>query len=101
MELRPHIEKFSRRLAEVEAALSDPRVFDQPQRAQELSREYARLKGLIASGDTYRKTLTDLVENRALLQGEAANSELARMAAEEIARLEADEQRLARDVQRG
>jgi len=38
MDLRPHIEKFSRRFAEVEAALSDPKVFDNPQRAQELSR---------------------------------------------------------------
>jgi len=101
MDLLPYIEKFSRRFAEVETALSDPRVFDQPQRAQELSREYARLKELIASGDTYRKTITDLADNRALLQGEPANSELARMAAEEIARLEADEQRLAREVQRG
>ena len=26
MDLRPHIEKFSRRLAEVEAALSDPKA---------------------------------------------------------------------------
>jgi len=41
MDLRPHIEKFSRRFAEVEAALSDPKVFDNPQRAQELSKEYA------------------------------------------------------------
>jgi hypothetical protein len=38
MDLRPHIEKFGRRLAEVEAALSDPKVFDNPQRAQELFR---------------------------------------------------------------
>src|ERR1051325_7258442 len=101
MDLRPHIEKFSRRFAEVETALSDPHVFDQPQRAQELSREYARLKELVASGDTYRKTITDLAENRGLLQSEPANSELARMAVEEIARLEADEHRLAREVQRG
>ena len=42
MDLCPHIEKFSRRLAEVEAALSDPKVFVNKQRAQELSREYAR-----------------------------------------------------------
>ena len=50
MDLRPHIEKFSRRLAEVEATLSDPKVFDQPLRAQELSREYARLKDLVSAG---------------------------------------------------
>ena len=28
MDLRPHIDKFARRFAEVEAALSDPKVFD-------------------------------------------------------------------------
>ena len=53
MELRPHIEKFNRRFAEVEAALSDPKVFDIPARAQELGREYARLKELVATGATW------------------------------------------------
>ena len=50
MDLGPHIERFARRLAEVEAALSDPKVFDNNQRAQELSKEYAQLKELVASG---------------------------------------------------
>ena len=50
MDLRPHIEKFRKRYAEVEAALSDPKVFDNQQRAQELSREYARLKELVLQG---------------------------------------------------
>ena len=49
MDLTPHIEKFRRRFAEIEAALSDPKAFDNPQRAQELSREYARLKELVAT----------------------------------------------------
>ena len=101
MDLRPQIEKFSRRFAEVEAALSDPKAFDNPQRAQELSREYARLKELVALGQAYLKTLADLAENRALLQGEPADSELAQMAKEEIARLEAEEKRLAQEIQRG
>ncbi len=57
MNLTPHIEKFRRRFAEVEAALSDPKAFDNPQRAQELSREYARLKELVAQGENYLKTV--------------------------------------------
>jgi peptide chain release factor 1 len=101
MDLRPHIEKFSRRFAEVEAALSDPKAFDNPQRAQDLSREYARLKELVAAGMAYQKTLGDLAENRVLLKTEAADSELALMAKEEIARLEAGEKRLAKAVQFG
>ena len=101
MDLRPHIEKFSRRFAEVEAALSDPKAFDNPQRAQDLFREYARLKELVAAGMAYQKTLGDLAENRVLLKTEAADSELALMAKEEIARLEAGEKRLAKAVQFG
>ncbi len=101
MDLRPHIEKFSRRFAEVEAALSDPKAFDNPQRAQELSKEYARLKELTAEGQSYLKTVADLAENRALLQSEPTDSELAQMAKEDIARLEAEERRLARQVEIG
>jgi peptide chain release factor 1 len=101
MDLRPHIEKFSRRFAEVEAALSDPKAFDNPQRAQELSKEHARLKDLAAGGQLYLKTVADLAENRALLQSEPTDSELAQMAKEDIARLEAEEKRLARQVEIG
>ena len=101
MDLRPQIEKFSRRFAEVEAALSDPKAFDNPQRAQELGKEYARLKELVAQGQAYLKAVADLAENRALLQAEPADSELAQMAKEEIARLEAQEKRLGLEIQRG
>ena len=101
MDLKPHIEKFSRRFAEVESALSDPKAFDNPQRAQELSKEYARLKELVATGNAYQKALADLEENRALLKSEVEGSELAVMAKEEIARLEAEVQRLNKQVQFG
>ena len=101
MELRPHIEKFNRRFAEVEAALSDPKVFDVPARAQELGREYARLKELVATGAVFLKAQRDLDENRTLLAAEPADSELALMAKEEIARLEADLHRITLEVQRG
>src|SRR5208282_5834950 len=101
MDLRPHIEKFRKRFSEVEAALSDPKAFDNPQRAQELSREYARLKELLARGENYLKTLEDLEQNRALLKSERSESELAVMAKEEITRLEADEKRLSQQIQSG
>jgi peptide chain release factor 1 len=101
MELRPHIEKFRRRFAEVEAELSDAKLFDNPQNAQELSREYARLKELVAAGNAYLKTLDELAENRQLLQTEPAESELAVMAREEITRLEADEKKLGQQIQFG
>jgi peptide chain release factor 1 len=101
MDLNPHIEKFARRLAEVESALSDPKAFDNQQRAQELSKEYARLKELVAAGQSYQKTVADLEENRALIKTEATESELAQMAKEEVSRLEVDEKRLAQQIQFG
>jgi peptide chain release factor 1 len=101
MDLKPHIEKFARRFGEVESALSDPKAFDNQQRAQELSKEYARLKELVAAGQSYQKTVTDLAENRALLKTEPTESELAQMAKEEVSRLEMDEKRLAKQIQFG
>ena len=101
MDLHPHIEKFRKRFAELESLLSDPRVFDNPQSAQELSREYARLKELVAAGAIYLKTVADLAENRALLKTELPDSEFALLAKEEIARLEADEKKFAQQIQFG
>ncbi len=101
MDLRPHIDKLSRRLAEVESALSDPKVFQNPQRAQDLAREYARLKELVATGQAYLKALADLTENRALLAAEPTDSELAQLAREEIARLGPAAERLAQQVRVG
>src|SRR3974390_1171187 len=101
MDLGPHIDRFARRFTEVEAALSDPNAFDNPPRAQELSKEYAHLKDLVAYGQAYKKAVADLAENRALLKTEPADSELAQMAKEELARLEAEEKRLSLEVQRG
>jgi peptide chain release factor 1 len=101
MDLRPHIERFSRRYAEVEAALSDPKVFENKQRAQELAREYARLKELIGHGKDYLKTLSDLEENQALFKSEPSDSDLAVLAQEEVGRLQSEAKRLALEVQRG
>jgi peptide chain release factor 1 len=101
MDLRPHLEQCRRRFAEIEAALSDPAVFNNPQRAQELSREYSRLKELLAAGDALAQCQTELTASRELLAAESADPELAALTREEIARLESREQQLATEVQRG
>ena len=101
MDLRPHVERFRKRFAELEAALSDPKAFENKQRAQDLAREYARLKELIGHGSAYLKVLSELDENRALMKSEPNESDLGKMAQEEVQRLEAEERRLALEVQRG
>jgi peptide chain release factor 1 len=101
MNLRPHIEKSTRRLEEVEAALSDPKLFDNPARFQEMSREYARLKEQVDVGVKYLKVVDDLAEHTELLKTEPAESELAQLAREEIVDLQAKEQRIGKQVQFG
>ncbi len=101
MELEPHIARFTRRLAEVEAALSEPDAFANAQRAQELSREHSRLRELVATGHTYLRVREELASNRAMLEAEPSGSELAQLAAEEVARLAPEEERLSLEVQRG
>jgi len=99
MDLRPHIEKFRQRFAEVESLLSAPDAFANPQRAQALAKEHARLKELVATGDAYLKAVTELADNRALL--DSGDAEMIALAKEEITRLEADEQKIAQQVRFG
>ncbi|MGA2177603.1 MAG: peptide chain release factor 1 [Verrucomicrobiota bacterium] len=101
MNLRPYIEKFARRLGEVEAALSDPALLGNAAKLQEMSREYARLKELTAIGERYLKVRDDLAQHARLLQTEPADSEMAQLAREEIALLQPEELRLANQVQIG
>jgi peptide chain release factor 1 len=101
VDFKPHIEKFRRRFVEIEASLSEPTVFDNPRRAQELTKEYARLKELAAAGDGFLKAQADLAENRAMLLSESPDSEMALMAKEEIARLESEEKKFATQLQFG
>jgi peptide chain release factor 1 len=101
MNLSPFIQRFRERFAEVEAQLSAPDAFAQPQRGQELTREHARLRDLVSAGDAYHGVQRELAENRALRAAEPAGSELALMASEEIVRLEAEDAQLVQRVQEG
>ncbi|MFM7213843.1 MAG: peptide chain release factor 1 [Verrucomicrobiota bacterium] len=101
MDLHPFIVRFRERFAEVESLLSAPDVFAQPQRGQELTREHARLRGLVEAGDRFQRAQTELAENRALVATEPAGSELALMAQDEIGRLTLEEARLAARLQEG
>ncbi len=100
MDLRPYVDRLRLRLAEVEGRLSDPAVFGQPQLAQELGREYARLKEFVAHGEAYAKALGDLEANRELLATEK-DPELVALAREECERIEAQLPRLSQKVQEG
>jgi peptide chain release factor 1 len=100
MDLIPYLERLNRRLAEVEAALSEPSIFSNHQRAQELGREYARLKELAAAGEAYRQAGAELAANRALTQTET-DPDLRQLAQEEVNRLESDRSQIGRRLLEG
>jgi peptide chain release factor 1 len=85
-------------MVEVEAALSDPKLFDHPAKAQDLSREYARLKDFCALGERYLKVQADLAEHQQTIKTEPPASELAEMARDEIAQLESEEKGLSHAI---
>lgn len=101
MDLHPFITHFRQRFAEVEARLSAPDAFANAQKGQELTREHARLRELVETGDAFLKVEAELADNRAMLAAEPPGSEMSVMAAEEIQRLEGVQARLAQKLKEG
>ncbi len=81
------IEKRKERFAEVEMAITDPDLFSDQKKASEIMREHRRLKELLEMWDELQKSKIDLVENEEMAKDEDA--EIAEMATEEIATLQA------------
>ncbi len=70
MDIAPLIEKLQAKFAKLEPQLADPEVIaDRPQ-YRELSREYQRLRELLAGWDRLSKCRQELVDNRELLATE-------------------------------
>ena len=96
MDFAPLIARKRERLAEVEAAVASPDLYNSPKRAQELLREHNRLKQTIATWDTFQKTERELAENDELAKGD---DELAEMARTEAPGLAKRRDQLQREVQ--
>src|SRR6202789_4470048 len=86
MDLSSHLDRFARRFAELEELLAAPDLYDNQQRAQELTREHARLREVIADGQTWKKLKSHLAETEAMAKN-TAEPEMAEMAEEELATL--------------
>ena len=56
MDFAPLIARKRERLLEIEKAISEPNLYDNPKRAQELLRENTRLKQTVATWDAFEKT---------------------------------------------
>jgi peptide chain release factor 1 len=86
MDLLPHLDRFRRRFAELEELMSRPDLYDNPQKAQELTREHSRLKQLLADADQWQKLQKHLAETEAMARN-VAEPDMAEMATEELTTL--------------
>ena len=98
MDLAPIIAKKTERFRELDNAIADPTLFDQPARARATLREHTQLKGLLESWTARRKAQTQLDENVEMTRGET-DPEILAMAGEEVAALEKELARLDREIQ--
>lgn len=88
------IQQIKKRIAELEPALSDPALFSNPQKLQEINREYSRLKNIIDLADKIKALEKDIAE---LLDAE--DPELKAMAEDELPLLEEEKQGLERELE--
>ncbi|HMW24629.1 MAG TPA: PCRF domain-containing protein, partial [Burkholderiaceae bacterium] len=93
--LRTQLERQTVRLAEIDAALADPRVAADLKRLRELNRDHARTSALVERWHALQQRERDLAEARVMLD----DPELAEMAREEIAAAESDLARLDAELQ--
>ena len=80
------IAKRKDRFRELEEAIGDPNLFDDPKRATEILREHRKLQQTLKIWDTLKSTEIQLADNQELARSD--DKELSAMAAEEIPELE-------------
>jgi len=86
MDFSSLVEQKARRFEQLEGEIGSPALFDDANRAREILREHSRTKELLSLWDEFQKLGRELAENRALVSG--ADTEMAELAAEEIASIE-------------
>ncbi len=98
MDLQPIIARKAERFRELDNAIADPAIFNQPARARAAMREHSQIKTLLDSWDARKRAADQRAENTELAKSDA-DPELAAMAAEELPALDAELARLDREIQ--
>jgi peptide chain release factor 1 len=99
MNVLPHIEKFRRRGAELEAELANPAVYADQRRAGDLARELQRVKKLLDDQARWETIQQQIVENEQLARGN--DLEMAELAKAELEALRKELETVSREVQIG
>ncbi|MGB0333938.1 MAG: peptide chain release factor 1 [Opitutales bacterium] len=96
----PDIAPFREKLSELNEQMNDPDFYSDQRRAAEVSREHQRLSTLIEKFELYHRTSKQIEENTSMAADESVEAELREMAAEEVADLTEERDRLVKDVLR-
>jgi peptide chain release factor 1 len=91
------LESLVGRVAELERLMTDPSVVGNSREMQRVGRELSELRPLVDAHARYRKVSQELEENRELQESEK-DPEIRSMAREEIARLSAEQERVAAEI---
>ncbi len=86
MDIEAKLEQVKERFEEVTAAMSDPAVYDNPDRYTELTKEHSELKELVDDYERWKSIKNQIEGNRELI-ADGEDAEITEMAEEEIGEL--------------
>ena len=87
MDIESKLEQVKERFEEVQQAMSDPSVYDDPDRYTELTKEHSDLKELVDLYDDWKETKNQIEGNRELIE-DGEDPEITEMAELELEELE-------------
>ncbi len=97
MTVLPNLDRFRKRVADLEAELSNPAVFADQRRAGDLARELQRVRKLLADADRWQSLKQQIAQNQQLV----ADPELGELAKAELEVLSRELERAEQDIQIG
>ncbi len=97
MDIEAKLEQVKERFEEVTTAMSDPAVYDDPDRYTELTKEHSDLKELVELYEEWKETKKQIKGNKELIE-EGDDEEITEMASLEIDELEPKLEQLEEDV---
>lgn len=91
------LEHYVMRHKELETLISDPDIMQDIRRYRDLMQEHSQVNEIVGAYNHYREVLTQLAEAKELASGES-DPEMKEMAREELAELEAQEEKLQSEL---
>jgi peptide chain release factor 1 len=97
MDIEAKLEQVRERFEEVTAAMSDPSVYDDPDRYTELTKEHSSLKELVELYEEWKDTKSQIAGNEELIE-EGDDAEITEMAKLELEELKPKLDQLEEDI---